>query len=276
MGGCVESGLATVSGATVSGGFTICSRWLRLFNLAATEGFAVFGVRAAGFGVDGGAIAARFCDDKSFAAASGGASKEGIAPLKRAVKKGSPFLGSSEAIMPTGSTCIKVGVGGTGALAVWFAGPLSPRGAIADGVFASGCGASLVCSPESADDQGSISAPNWSGTSTRVATCDDGSANSVSASEAPAKSEWLFQKAMPAPRPASPTMTTAAMRQIRGRASLRSTTPTGSEATVRALWREACNSSVESERAFDVAAFHDSALGVCGRAFFTPTSASIA
>jgi hypothetical protein len=180
--------------------------------LAAAEGFAVFGVRAAVFGVDGGATAARFCGDKSFAAASGGASKGGIAPLKRAVKTGSPFLGSGEAVVPTGSAGIKVGVGGAETLAVWSADPLSPRGAISDGDFACGCGASPVCSPKSADDQGLTIAPNWAGTSTRVATCDDGSANSVSAFGARAKSEWLFQKAMPAPRPATPTVTTAAMR----------------------------------------------------------------
>jgi hypothetical protein len=76
MRGCVESGLATVSGAIVSGGFTICSGWLRLFNLAATEGLAVFGVRAAVFGVDGGATAAGLCGDKKVAVARGGISEK--------------------------------------------------------------------------------------------------------------------------------------------------------------------------------------------------------
>jgi hypothetical protein len=42
-----------------------------LFNLAATEGFAVFGVRAAVFGVDGGATAAGLCGDKKVVARGG-------------------------------------------------------------------------------------------------------------------------------------------------------------------------------------------------------------
>ena len=50
--------------------------WLRLFNLAATEGFAVFGVRAAVFGVDGGATAAGLCGDKKVAVARGGMSEK--------------------------------------------------------------------------------------------------------------------------------------------------------------------------------------------------------
>ena len=72
-------------------GLTIGSGCRRLSDPAATEGFAVFAVRAADSGVDGGATAARFCGDKSFAAASGGASKGGIALLKKAVKKVCPF-----------------------------------------------------------------------------------------------------------------------------------------------------------------------------------------
>jgi hypothetical protein len=65
--------------------------------------------------------------------------------------------------------------------------------------------------------------------------CGGGLANSIPASivEASGELEALFQKAMPTPRPASPTITIPAMIQCERRETTRSlATPTESEATV--------------------------------------------
>ncbi|MGC1860198.1 MAG: recombinase family protein [Methylocystis sp.] len=143
MGGCVGPGLATVSGAIVLAGFTICSGWLRLFNLAATVGFAVFGACAPVFGLGGGARVAAPCGGERVAAAGGGAAEGRIPTMNGAADKVSAFSVIGEAAMPTGSACVWVGAGGIGALADWFVSSPSSRGSIADGVFgrdaAKGC-----------------------------------------------------------------------------------------------------------------------------------------